>query len=350
MIEWGNASSEGAGHRPQWQAQAGAGCAHQPAWLHPPHSAVVTFAAAAAAGDTYRGRWHESDVAVKCINPLMVRGLGQHLRLPGRLACWPGGCHGWMLAGGGTAAVKRGERWPGCPNTSLHLAPASALPRPAPTRTALRCTALQIGVQYASRQAWVDFLRDANQMGKLRHPNLAEVPSTTRGGGWGWVGGWWCHLPRRAITLCACCPRPPQVYGVVLPHDSDPRLAAPRSRSEPQPHPHPQHAQHGVQHKQWQEGQPDPSAAREPRPQQLQAAAPMLQQDHEPLSAAGGGSGDGGGGLVPSPESSSPRAALLLRREVTLPAVAGTLPQELPGPVANPPAIVMEYVGGKSLG
>lgn len=24
------------------------------------------------AGDTYRGRWHESDVAVKCINPLMV--------------------------------------------------------------------------------------------------------------------------------------------------------------------------------------------------------------------------------------------------------------------------------------
>lgn len=34
---------------------------------------------------------------------------------------------------------------------------------------------LQIGVQYASRQAWIDFLRDANQMGKLRHPNLGEV-------------------------------------------------------------------------------------------------------------------------------------------------------------------------------
>lgn len=28
----------------------------------------------------------------------------------------------------------------------------------------------QIGVQYANRQAWVDFLRDANAMGKLRHP------------------------------------------------------------------------------------------------------------------------------------------------------------------------------------
>ena len=25
------------------------------------------------AGETYRGRWHESDVAVKCLNPLMVR-------------------------------------------------------------------------------------------------------------------------------------------------------------------------------------------------------------------------------------------------------------------------------------
>jgi hypothetical protein len=33
------------------------------------------------------------------------------------------------------------------------------------------CTGVpQIGVQYASRQAWVDFLRDANAMGKLRHP------------------------------------------------------------------------------------------------------------------------------------------------------------------------------------
>ena len=43
------------------------------------------------------------------------------------------------------------------------------------TRPAL-CTS-QIGVQYASRQAWIDFLRDANQMGKLRHPNLGEASS-----------------------------------------------------------------------------------------------------------------------------------------------------------------------------
>lgn len=42
-----------------------------------------------------------------------------------------------------------------------------------------RCRLMQIGVQYASRQAWVDFLRDANQMGKLRHGNLCEVRADT---------------------------------------------------------------------------------------------------------------------------------------------------------------------------
>jgi hypothetical protein len=38
-------------------------------------------------------------------------------------------------------------------------------------------------------------------------------------------------------------------------------------------------------------------------------------------------------------------------RQATLPPLAeAVLPQELPAAVANPPAIVMEYVSGKSLG
>ena len=32
-----------------------------------------------------------------------------------------------------------------------------------------------LGVQYASRQAWVDFLTEANRMGRMRHQNLVEV-------------------------------------------------------------------------------------------------------------------------------------------------------------------------------
>ncbi|KAL4431492.1 hypothetical protein ABPG75_006748 [Micractinium tetrahymenae] len=172
-------------------------------------------------GDTYRGRWHESDVAVKCINPLMI------------------------------------------------------------------------GVQYASRQAWVDFLRDANQMGKLRHGNLCEV------------------------------------YGVVLPHDSDPRLAAPRSRSEPNA----AGAAGGGAAPEAPAAGEAALAAAPPRP-----ALPAPGEAHAAQPQAKTGS--------PPPTG----AAMLMQREATLPPVASTLPQLLPGPVANPPAIVMEFVAGRSLG
>ncbi|PSC74633.1 serine threonine-kinase [Micractinium conductrix] len=200
-------------------------------------------------GDTYRGNWHESLVAVKCINPLMI------------------------------------------------------------------------GVQYASRQAWIDFLRDANQMGKLRHPSLCEV------------------------------------YGVVLPHDTDPRLAAPRSRSEPTapatlpasvsaPAP----AQQAQQALHTPLGLPGPlpvglvaPPAGPPTPGSLPASA--MPQFAGMLPAASQAEGGPRAGSPPA----SGAAGLMLQRESTLPVVAGTLPQALPGPVANPPATVMEFVGGKSL-
>jgi hypothetical protein len=75
----------------------------------------------------------------------------------------------------------------------------------------------------------------------------------------------------------------------------------------------------------------------------LQAAGQMRAGDEQ----AGSVSSDAGGS---DSTVSNLRTALLLQREATLPAVVVTMPQELPGPVANPPAIVMEYVSGKSLG
>lgn len=134
-------------------------------------------------------------------------------------------------------------------------------------------------------------------------------------------------------TFTATCPQPPhpltthpptpQVYGVVLPHDSDPRLAAPRSRSEPNAP--------GA----GGSGSAPPAAgeaalAAAPPPPALPAPAESPRQ--------GGGS--------PPPAG----AAMLMQREATLPPVASTLPQLLPGPVANPPTIVMEFVAGRSLG
>ena len=127
-------------------------------------------------------------------------------------------------------------------------------------------------------------------------------------------------------------PAAPQVYGVVLPHDSDPRLAAPRSRSEPQPR------------LATSEGQLASAGGSQEQQLLLQAAGQARAGDEQ---AAAAGSDAGGSD---STAVSSLRTALLLQREATLPAVVVTLPQELPGPVANPPAIVMEYVSGKSLG
>lgn len=91
---------------------------------------------------------------------------------------------------------------------------------------------------------------------------------------------------------------PCQVYGVVLPHDSDPRLAAPRSRSEPTV-------------------TATPSAAA--------LAAPAVE-GHGPLppllSGLAGGQAAAGGAIGPAP------AAAGLKRELTVPTIAeGMLPQ-----------------------
>lgn len=98
------------------------------------------------------------------------------------------------------------------------------------------CT-LQIGVTYASREAWVGFLSQANQV-------CVRVAGSCSAAGE--------RAERQAPAQCAAPPklqhtclallaqmgklRHPhlsEVYGVVLPLDTDPRLAAPRSRSEP---------------------------------------------------------------------------------------------------------------------
>ncbi len=124
-----------------------------------------------------------------------------------------------------------------------------------------------------------------------------------------------------------CTPVLPQVYGVVLPHDSDPRLAAPRSRSEPAA-----------------AGAGGSSAAAPAAGEAALAAAPPQLSLPSPAEAPQSPARQAGGNPPPT------GAALLLQREATLPPVASTMPQALPGPVANPPAIVMEFVAGRSLG
>ena len=116
---------------------------------------------------------------MKCMNPLLVRLIGSlkgnpfTARLFFCLCCRRGAwCHG----AAGIVGLSAGQARAGF----VHL-PMLA------TRPAL-CT-LQIGVQYASRQAWIDFLRDANQMGKLRHPNLGEASSV---------------LPTALSVRCSC--------------------------------------------------------------------------------------------------------------------------------------------------
>eukprot|EP00887_Chlorella_sp_A99_P008292 scaffold12.g8292.t1 len=122
-----------------------------------------------------------------------------------------------------------------------------------------------VGLVYSSRQAWIDFVADANKMGALRHPNLVEV------------------------------------YGVVLPHDSDPRLALGHSRSDP---------------------------------------ACLQHQDKQQQAQ----------GLLAGPATPAAGGAPLRRLPTATPDVGGVPPQPLPGPVARPPALVMEYVSGRSLG
>ncbi|KAI3424290.1 hypothetical protein D9Q98_009845 [Chlorella vulgaris] len=222
------------------------------------HAADVTLTALLGTGTfgaTYRGRWHESNVAVKTIAPLMI------------------------------------------------------------------------GVQYASRQAWVDFLRDANGMGKLRHPNLVMV------------------------------------YGVVLPHDSDPRLAAPRSRSEPVTAAAVVAEAAAVQEELALEqelaaaGLPPPSATAAAQPSTSPAAAAPLLGLPQAAAAAERHAGQLQARCSPctvgsaSSSSQPPPPESSVFRQATLPAVVeAVLPQELPAAVANPPAIVMEFVSGRSLG
>lgn len=76
-----------------------------------------------------------------------------------------------------------------------------------------------------------------------------------------------------------------------------------------------------------------------PRPRQQMKPA----QDGAAQPAAAGSS-------FPQPQA-SPTSPGSPQRQSTLPVEAEVvLHQELPAPVANPPAIVMEYVSGRSLG
>lgn len=82
-----------------------------PCTMHPSTHPPARPPTRACAGETYRGRWHESDVAVKCLNPLMVRCLRYRTAsvLDGRGA----GCEGCLQQGRvPTRALQQGTSTP----------------------------------------------------------------------------------------------------------------------------------------------------------------------------------------------------------------------------------------------
>lgn len=161
------------------------------------------------AGTTYRARWNESDVACKCLNPLLAsatcrlpsqpndQGAGpgasrlqgraasgarpRHAASPApppaaarnpRTACtdWSAVCEpaGLVRAGmpgvgragvcGGGATAALASLQPPLPSSSLDLVADASIYLPS---------------DFHSRR--IDFLREANEIGRLRHPCLAEV-------------------------------------------------------------------------------------------------------------------------------------------------------------------------------
>lgn len=97
------------------------------------------------AGDTYRGTWHGSDVAVKCWS----RGvLGMQVG---------GGC----LPGPGLLGVRACSLGMLCAALQFHPSPAACC------LSWLQCSTDPV--------AWAEFALAADQLASLRHPNLAQV-------------------------------------------------------------------------------------------------------------------------------------------------------------------------------
>lgn len=147
------------------------------------------------------------------------------------------------------------------------------------------------------------------------------------------------------------------MYGVILPHDNDPRLAAPRSRSEP---PHTASSAAAA----FPIAVPGDTALLSPPDAAAASAGGSAATEPPPSPAAYRSVALFGGRGVFEPRLSGPDPSAAAAatgeeappvgsppRQATLPPLAeAVLPQELPAAVANPPAIVMEYVSGKSLG
>ena len=144
----------------------------------------------------------------------------------------------------------------------------------------------------------------------------AERSGAVRDGQFGRKGQ--CCMLAYVSWSCGCLPAALlQVYGVVLPLDSDPRLSPPYG---------------GGGHSEL------PAVAGAGRLRAAAASSPVVPAAPFAFPAVAAG----------LPPTSSTAAAIPTAGTAAAPYTQ--LPQELPALIQNPPAIVMEYVAGRSLG